>query len=407
MLQTVPRSSAHTRASALALPAGKSALALSVLLALVACGSGGDDAASPAMNTVEGSVVKGPVKGATVVAYRVAADGTLGAELGRVTSGSDGSYQLKVPTDATTVVLQASGGTYDDEAVEGVDSTTLTAPLRGWVALPTAGRTATAHLTPLTETAVRRALFANGGATLPNLTAAAAAVAGEAGLTGTDLAGTAPVVTSTPNAYGQALVRFARLALLAGGVDKLLATYAVAVPGEMDAVAATEVPAEYRNAALLSADWYQPCVSSAGTVTVAAWGISFKYQSYREGVQLFATSATTPLDYVFDDSKAYFDDADCQRVVLLDGVPSRTVLTLESLVTLADGSKALRGTAKRTVDATRAVTYSKVALRVNGTDATRTLDTATGPADASGYPSLSAYKRHTVGYQPSSTEGPR
>ena len=298
---------------------------LALLASLTACGGGGggDDGegdsgagaaetTAPATVILEGQVTKGPVAGATVVALRVAADGTPGAELARTTSAADGSYRLSVPAEATTVLVQASGGTYDHEYIDGVDSTPLDAPLRSWVTLG-AGATGSrsVHLTPLTETAVRRALAASGGATEANLAAAAAAVVRETALAGTDLVSTAAVVTGTTNAYGQAVLRLARLMQQAGSLEAILALYAQGVPGDTAVVATVALPPEMARSALHDTRWRSRCIVSRGITTTSegtqitytgippgAWfgeGTLLKREVYRYNVEALRKSTVAGL----------------------------------------------------------------------------------------------------------------
>jgi|GEM_PF-1943904 len=548
---------------------------LALLASLTACGGGGggDDGegdsgagaaetTAPATVILEGQVTKGPVAGATVVALRVAADGTPGAELARTTSAADGSYRLSVPAEATTVLVQASGGTYDHEYIDGVDSTPLDAPLRSWVTLG-AGATGSrsVHLTPLTETAVRRALAASGGATEANLAAAAAAVVRETALAGTDLVSTAAVVTGTTNAYGQAVLRLARLMQQAGSLEAILALYAQGVPGDtavvatvalppemarsalhdtrwrsrcivsrgitttsegtqityesfsqalgftgtgtdgeyretteysyysdagcssplatLDQVAAedlrearirftaqvrladgssayrysrsttaastgaqrtvdglmyrlegsgasrvltradgysegsgvhfgtvrqfdiltpAELPEAYRASRALEKDWYQPCVVGAGSVTVAAANTTHAYGSRRIGWQMGNTVAATPWSYYLNATTAYYSDAGCQTAVVLAGDPDENIVTLESLVTLSDGTQAVRGTALRKAAGTQVQSTAKVLLRL--ADKALVLDLAVSDAGAEVYPGAASLRRHTIGYQP-------
>lgn len=537
---------------------------LAVLLSLTACG-GGSGSDEPATVTLEGQVIKGPVVGATVVAYRVGADGQRGAELARTTSIAGGTYRLVVPADAATLLVQATGGTYDHEAIEGVDSTPLDTPLRSWTTL-TAGSSGsrTVHLTPLTETAVRRALAAKDGATAANLAAAASAVVSEAALGNTDLVTTTPVLSGSTNAYGQAVLRLARLMLYAGNLDSILVTYTQAVPGDQavlatgalpgtfsatalngthwhsdckpgagraseasgqafnyqsrvetaaydstgtdheyrvstetgyfsdaactqpvamvsDAYAAdlrsdrvrftalvkladgssayrytrttvthstgvqrestgmlkldgsgsrrrlvradgysealgvnfsgatgfglasgSDIPERYQNSLVLANAWYQPCVTGSGTATVPEWNISYPYASYRPGVAVGNMGATTPLLYTYQTEVVYFSDAACQSAVLIDGARGDHRMTLESWVTLADGSTAVRGTQVSTLtdsSGSQTVNRYKVLLRLNSSEGVDTLDAATSTAGATAYPEGSSLRRHTAGWQ--------
>ncbi len=539
---------------------------LALSLALAACGGGGD--ATPPTVTLEGQVIKGPVVGATVVAYRVGADGQPGAELARTTSAAGGAYRLVVPAEAATVLVQASGGTYDHEAIEGVDSTPLDTPLRSWATLAAgASGNRTVHLTPLTETAVRRALAASGGATAANLSSAATAVLNEAALKDTDLVTTTPVLSGSTNAYGQAVLRLARLMLHAGNLESILSIYKAAVPSDQAVLATTtlptaftakalngthwrgeckpisgasaiasdasgnrfnyqssvetvafdstgtdheylvtgeigyfrdaactqavalvgnsysadqrservrftallkladgssayrytrttvtnstgaqrestgllkltgsdtsrrlvradgfsealgvnfsassgfgiatgsDVPERYRASAALSNAWFQACVTSSGTATVPEWNGSYNYRSYRAGVLLETMGSETPLRYIYNPGTVYFSDASCQTAVLEEGARGDHRMTLESWVTLADGSLAVRGTnAITTLDnmGREVVSYTKVLLRLVDAGGVISLDTTSSAVGAVAYPEGGGMRRHTVGYR--------
>jgi len=85
-------------------------------LSLVTSGCGGGSSSSPAAPTtaVSGSVLAGPVSGASVTVKTVG--GTLVA--GPVATDGTGSYTIAVPTAAlaSELVFEASGGAYPDEA---------------------------------------------------------------------------------------------------------------------------------------------------------------------------------------------------------------------------------------------------------------------------------------------------
>lgn len=98
-------------------------LGLSLCLILAACdggsNGGGMDEPPPSDEsvTISGTVVDGPVDGATVVAYSVESGGGDGAELGTASTSADGTFSLEldaVPTGA--VRLKSTGGTYTSEA---------------------------------------------------------------------------------------------------------------------------------------------------------------------------------------------------------------------------------------------------------------------------------------------------
>ena len=202
---------------------------LALILGLGGCGGGSDTIQT---TLVEGSVVKGPVTGANVSVYSVNADGTRGVLLGTGLTNANAVYSIPIPRQAGPILVEATNGTYDDEAVPGPDTTPLTAVLRGAATTDTATANVSINATPLTETVVRRAVATQGGITAANLASAAKLVISDAGLpTATDLFRSTPVVTAgTTDPYGIAVTNFARLALTTGGVGKALDIYAQSIP---------------------------------------------------------------------------------------------------------------------------------------------------------------------------------
>lgn len=145
---------------------------------LAACGGGGGGGgtSNPTGGVVSGSVVKGPVSGAAIAAYAVT-NGAMGVQVGGGMTDSKGSFSISIGDYSGPVMLQASGGTYNDEA------TGTTMPMMSGdvlvTALPTlaAGSTTTGvQLTPLTTMAWSRARSMAGGMTDANVNAANAAV---------------------------------------------------------------------------------------------------------------------------------------------------------------------------------------------------------------------------------------
>ncbi|MGA8890060.1 MAG: hypothetical protein WB493_00730 [Anaeromyxobacteraceae bacterium] len=165
---------------------------VNALLLLAACGSTGVTGAPPASDgTVSGTVVKGPVGGASVVAYAVT-NGTMGAPVGGATTDATGQFTLSIGTYAGPLMIQASGGAYTDEA------TGRTMPMQPGdilaCAIPSvaAGSTTTGiQVTPLTTMAHARAHHVTGGITTTSIAAANAAVG--AYFSVPDILGTPPV----------------------------------------------------------------------------------------------------------------------------------------------------------------------------------------------------------------------
>jgi hypothetical protein len=129
--------------------------------ALAACGGGGGGSSSSAdgNTTVTGIVVAAPVDGASVL-IKDANGNTLA---GPLTTGADGSYSATIRDAhlASALVIESSGGTFDDEAT-GFNR------LAGFMAvqIPANGLSgsAKAHLTPATT--IVRKMVANSGLTL-------------------------------------------------------------------------------------------------------------------------------------------------------------------------------------------------------------------------------------------------
>ncbi len=137
-----------------------------------ACGGGGDGVGSGGTGFISGSVIKGPAANATVNAYAVA-NGQLGPALGSVTTDGNGNFTLPIGSYGGAVMLQASAGTFRDEATG-----TLMTMASGDVmtaALPSVASGASVsgiQVTPVTSMAQARALQMTGGMTDANVAAA-------------------------------------------------------------------------------------------------------------------------------------------------------------------------------------------------------------------------------------------
>jgi hypothetical protein len=175
--------------------------ACSAALLIAACG--GSDSTPAASTSVSGSVVKGPVDGATVRFYAVNAAGAKGALLGTTTTGAGGSYNITLADYAGAVLVEATGGTYTDEA------TGTTKPLSETMSVMltsgTEGGSISGVVTPLTTIAYSLALNGGSGATVATYGAALNSIAAQFNLSAINLATTVPSVTGTTNSYGQML----------------------------------------------------------------------------------------------------------------------------------------------------------------------------------------------------------
>lgn len=198
---------------------------------LAACGGGGGSSGTAsgggsASTTVSGSVVKGPVNGAQVCAYAVAGSAR-GAAVGScTTTNANGAYSFSVPVGTGALWVEATDGTYTDEAT----STTVTLPLGSpLVSLISAnGATVTSMLTPLTTLALNAARATVGSS--GTLDAAAFAAAATQLLSTFNLppelniATTPPVFGSSLNPYGTALTAISQMVANGSTLASILAT---------------------------------------------------------------------------------------------------------------------------------------------------------------------------------------
>jgi hypothetical protein len=159
------------------------ALAAISLAVLAACGGGGGgsvaaggDTSSPATGAISGTVTKGPMSNATVIAYGVNS-GQLGAQIGTATTDASGNFSLVVGNYAGPVMLQVSGGTYIDEAtgatVTMAPGDVITAVMPNMAAGTTLNGI---QVTPVTAMAQAMASHMAGGMTDANIAAASKAM---------------------------------------------------------------------------------------------------------------------------------------------------------------------------------------------------------------------------------------
>ena len=157
-----------------------SAVLLSVAL-VAACDSGTGQntpaVVSPTEATVVavgGSVTKGKVANATIKVYAVGADGQkTGNPIATTTTDENGDYSFQLTNFSGVYVVEATGGTYIDEATGVSMQIPDNAPLRAVSSVDASSGTAkvTATVTPLTEVAVRVAEQKSGGLTADNVKA--------------------------------------------------------------------------------------------------------------------------------------------------------------------------------------------------------------------------------------------
>ena len=161
---------------------------------IAACGGGG----SAPMSNISGSVVKGPVNGATVTFKK--ADGT---KLGESKTSATGIYSFDTDYQGD-ITIEATGGTYTDEA------TTQTKSLNDTLVtvVKTSGNQVVGMVTPFTTMAVK---YGTKAGKLPNASALAQVadqLATQLGSQGVNLITTAPQFGASANAYGKMLQAF-------------------------------------------------------------------------------------------------------------------------------------------------------------------------------------------------------
>lgn len=127
-----------------------------MIAALTSCGGSGVTSTNtgPAATSVSGVASKGPIKDGAVTIWALKDDGTKGSVLADgIRTAADGSYSADIGKYNGNILVEASGGTYEDEATGNL--VTLDIPLRA--ALTGATGKVTMAVTPLTELAVRSA----------------------------------------------------------------------------------------------------------------------------------------------------------------------------------------------------------------------------------------------------------
>lgn len=193
---------------------GSAALMLTVLSS---CGGGGTNTASqePVATAIYGIASKGPVQNGDVTVWKLNEDGTKGEVLkeGVVTS-SDGSYVAEIGKYNGNIMVEVTGGTYQDEATG--TTTSLSIPLRA--ALTGARGNITLAVTPLTELAVRKAGDKLTKTAIEDANALVGLMAG-----GISVSGTNPIDVSKgwgrrvdDNQYGLMLAAFSQMSLKKG-----------------------------------------------------------------------------------------------------------------------------------------------------------------------------------------------
>jgi hypothetical protein len=132
---------------------------LSLMLLFTACGGGGSSlpavpapAVSP-VSSVEGVASKGLIAGGTVRVYAVSDAGVKSSLLAETITDAKGYYKVAIGSYVGTVLVEVTGGSYEDEATHKTVQNSTTVPLRA-LHPDVAPGTTTLEVTPLTELAV-------------------------------------------------------------------------------------------------------------------------------------------------------------------------------------------------------------------------------------------------------------
>ena len=140
-------------------------------------GNGGATSTSSAGGVVSGTANKGPVSGATVIAYAINANGARGSQVGSGQTDGQGNFSMSVGNHSGPLMLQMSGGNYMDEAtgsqmpMGSID--VMTCIISSMPGGSTAGGI---QITPLTSMAQSMAQNMSGGMTPLNIAQANNAV---------------------------------------------------------------------------------------------------------------------------------------------------------------------------------------------------------------------------------------
>lgn len=150
----------------------KLSLTTLVLSVLAACGGGG----TALEGSIGGTATKGPVSNATLAAYSIG-DGQMGARIATATTDANGNFTLHTGAYAGPVMLQATGGTYTDEA-SGIAMTLAPGDVMTAVLPSVAAGAAVSgvQVTPLTAMSQALAQHMIGGMTDANIAAANTAI---------------------------------------------------------------------------------------------------------------------------------------------------------------------------------------------------------------------------------------
>ena len=166
-------------------------------------GGGSTSSTTSEIGVVSGTAVKGPVSGATMIAFSLNADGTKGSQIGSAQTDGQGNFSIPVGNHSGPVMLQMTGGSYLDEAtglrmnMEFNDALTCMIPQMS-VGSVISG----IQVTPLTSMAQSMALNMPSGMNPSNMTQANHSVGGYFGVN--DILTTHPMDPTAPGSGANA-----------------------------------------------------------------------------------------------------------------------------------------------------------------------------------------------------------
>ncbi|HAL39579.1 MAG TPA: hypothetical protein DCP03_16305 [Polaromonas sp.] len=146
------------------------------LLVASGCGGGGGvDVAgvgSGGTGAISGTATAGPISNATITAYSING-GQMGAQIATAATDVNGNFTMAIGSYAGPVMLQASGGSYTDEATGTVMPMAAADAMTAVMPTVAAGATNSGiQVTPVTAMAQAMAQHMNGGMTDANIAAA-------------------------------------------------------------------------------------------------------------------------------------------------------------------------------------------------------------------------------------------
>jgi len=302
----------------------KPILISALLLITAACGGGGGDSTpAPATTTVAGVAAAGIIKGGTVKVFAPYSSLT-GADKKQIgtdvqTSLTTGEYSVNLGTYTGPVIIEVTGGQYEDEATGTLTTIPTSAPLRA-VAVSSTG-TVNVAVTPLTELAAKQAATLAGAGVKLTDASINQANAQVSDLFKVDIIATSPLDASAPlvgtqaqKDYTLALAAVSQLANDPALLETTLTNLAnnITAAGSMDATVVGNIATALSDFVTLNVnnstgitvvpDTLQNLGTTSFTLTVALTGTGVKgvdaIINLPVGVTISADSTGAPLDGV-------------------------------------------------------------------------------------------------------------